>query len=842
MGVKLNQRGMELRLGWLEAGFACLLLLALAMRLWELSGRAAHYDEAIHIHYAWRLAGGEGYIHSPWMHGPFQIEAVALIFRLLGDTDFTARLLYVLFGTALVGLPYFLRDYLGRAGALLAGLMLALSPALLYFSRFGRNDIIMAFWAVALVVLAWRYFQEDKPRYLYLAAAVLALMFATKETAYIVTVSLGVVVSLLALPQLAPLLLGRWPLARMAGPAGFLLLVVTLTLPQWSALVALFQGPLGLVLAGPDGSSLLVGAPPWGPPQVRLPVLELPWWSHLAVVVLLLAALAWRARRGSSFGKPGVWAVEVVAPALWAGTVVLLVLQPLRGAPGWLPGGLAAFAALGILAAWRCSWPRALALSLLPVLGTILYLFFLTPAVDVGRAANSVLPQGVTVAAAPNLVPVNVLVAGGVMLALLGASVLLGVGWLGGRWLLCAAIFYSIWITLYTTFFTNWAGVFSGAWQGMGYWIAQQEVARGNQPWYYYLAGMSVYEFLPVVFGALGGVYLVKKGNIFGMALLGWCGLTLLAYTLASEKMPWLLVNTTVPFILLAGMYLGALVEKVQWRHLLRRGQGLLLVLPPLALAGGGYLLLQLTDSAGQPGPLTWAVLLAALLLLVGSAYLASLPRDPVPAMSLAGLGVAALLLGLTAWAGAKAIYTNDDSRKEILLYAQGSAGLPKTYQTLERDAFNNPAATGAVLVDYDLWYPLQWYVRHQQKTGKLAFACFKREGESGWNSGCKAPDAESGAAAYLVSAEHNWGAAERLTGYRQEGPYRNLLWFPESYRRPAENRQAEGPLGELSRDWRFFLDTAASPAAWHDITEYWLFRELDRDWYNSEYYLYVKE
>ena len=134
---------------------------------------------------------GQDFIHSPWMHGPFQIEFTAFMYRIFGDSDFTARLGYVLFGAALVGLPYFLRDYLGRAGALLAGVMLALSPAMLYFSRFGRNDILMAFWALALLILMWRYLHEGKHRYLYLAAAILAFMFATKETAYIVTLILG---------------------------------------------------------------------------------------------------------------------------------------------------------------------------------------------------------------------------------------------------------------------------------------------------------------------------------------------------------------------------------------------------------------------------------------------------------------------------------------------------------------------------------------------------------------------------------------------------------------------------------------------------------------------------
>ena len=88
---------------------------------------------------------------------------------------------------------------------MLAGVMLAFSPAMLYFSRFGRNDILMAFWATALLILMWRYLHDSKHRYLYLAAAVLAFMFSTKETAYIVTLIFGGTMFALALPHLVPL-------------------------------------------------------------------------------------------------------------------------------------------------------------------------------------------------------------------------------------------------------------------------------------------------------------------------------------------------------------------------------------------------------------------------------------------------------------------------------------------------------------------------------------------------------------------------------------------------------------------------------------------------------------
>ena len=191
------------RRGRYQTGFLALLLTALGLRLWELSGRVMHYDEAIHLYYSWQLSNFEDYLHSPWMHGPFQIELVALFLKLLGDTDFTARLAYALLGTALVALPYFLREHLGRAGALLTGVLLTISPSLLYFSRFGRNDIIMAFLATSLFILMWRYIHQSKNRYLYLAAAVLAIAFATKETAYIITLIFGALAFLMALPYAA---------------------------------------------------------------------------------------------------------------------------------------------------------------------------------------------------------------------------------------------------------------------------------------------------------------------------------------------------------------------------------------------------------------------------------------------------------------------------------------------------------------------------------------------------------------------------------------------------------------------------------------------------------------
>jgi len=837
------------RIGWLELGFLALVMLALGMRLWELDGRTMHYDEAIHLHYSWRLANLEPFIHSPWMHGPFQIELTALVMRILGDTDFTARLAYVVFGSALVGLPYFLRDYMGRSGAFFVSVMLMLSPALLYFSRFGRNDILMAFWAVALFILLWRYIHRSENRYLYLASAVLAFMFATKETAYIFTLILAGIAFLLSLPDLVPWLFRRARLSQMTGAAGFFILLFTLTLPQWSSLSGLFQGFIGggLTLVNPSEVSIgLVGAPHWGEPFVRLPVYSAPWPVHLVVTAILLGAYTWL-----NWGK-GLSRADLIGrialPATIAAATLLMLFRPISQALGEgrpavlidLPvAGALLLLALSVLVHRRYPLRVSAPLLLVPPLLASLYAALFTPLVNVGELVHSFLPAGIQVDASANGIPVNFLGAGAILAAALALSFYLGLLWKARVWLGCAAIYYFVWLTLYTTVYTNWGGMFSGVWQGMGYWIAQQDVARGNQPWYYYFVGLSVYELLPLVFAILGAIFYLRKGDIFGLALILWSGLTLLAYTLASEKMPWLLVGVVLPLIFLAGKYLGDLADRLTWRQVLRHWPGALLVLIPLLLAGILYLLRIYLNPAAAFAPSDLLILAGLILLTVTAAYLVRLAQAG-PGMALVGLGSAALLLALGTWGAFRATYTYDDSNKEILVYAQGSADVKDTFDVLDQQLFQQDIAQGAVRVDYELWYPMQWYVRHHQEDGNLSFACFKDEEEEGWNASCNPISETPEAGALLLNSGHGHRDAQALSNYRKSEPLRNLLWFPETYRRPGENRQAENLVEELALDFRFFQESAQQRQTWREALDYILFREIQADWYNSEFFSFL--
>jgi len=172
-------------LNWERGLYALFLIIAILTRFWDLGSRAMSHDESLHALYSWKLYAGQGYIHNPMMHGPFLFHANALIYFLFGDSDYTARVVPALFGVVLVILPYFLRRWLGRTGALVTSALLLISPSFLYYSRYIRNDIYIAVWTMLMVIALFGYIAEHKSRYLYLGSAALSLSLCTKEVSYL---------------------------------------------------------------------------------------------------------------------------------------------------------------------------------------------------------------------------------------------------------------------------------------------------------------------------------------------------------------------------------------------------------------------------------------------------------------------------------------------------------------------------------------------------------------------------------------------------------------------------------------------------------------------------------
>lgn len=683
---------------WEAGAYTVIVLVALLARVWDLGSRAIHHDESLHAFYSWSLASGHGYEHNPMMHGPFQIEASAAIFRMFGDSDFTARILYVIAGTILVLMPLFLRKRLGTMGSLFSSTMLAISPTMLYFSRFARNDIIIAVWTLGLVVCTWRYIDEGRNRYLYVASILLSLAFTTKETAYLITAILGLYLAMVRLSQIWPSIREKIVFGKVSPPvalykivtglisstsgfidqsrgsrhAEFLILLITLTLPMWAAALSIFQ---------------------------NTPLLS---WSHLV--------LATPVDGGGPIGAP------------------------LRG-------------------------------------GNVLAAYFL------------------------------------IVLGLFGGY--LGWRWRWAVWWRSAAIFYSIFAVLYTTLLSNPSGLGSGLWQSLGYWVVQQGEARGNQPWYYYFVLGPIYEYLPIILSIAGIIYYLRRKDSFGRFLVFWTILTLAIYTIASEKMPWLLVNITLPAIILAGRFLGEIVGRIEW-HRVIRGREIALIPGVCLLIILLYVVAFYHVSDWQPsdtlliaGALTGVISLVimgcVMVQRIGVKNLATLITLPI-------VGFLLVLTIRTSW---NASYHNGDVPIEMLVYTQTTPDLAKLAASLEE-----PNATVAVTIDgtNGFNWPWRWYLRNNDHASFVSY-----DGAP--------PDSPPAGSVLLIHSKNQPEADPILLEHYAEGKrIKHRWWFPENYRglTPAK-----------------FLSALVNREAWHTAKDYFLHRKLSSSLGSEDAYIY---
>lgn len=214
---------------------ALLLVVAIGTRFWDLGSRALHHDESLHAVFSHNLYDDGVYTHDPLMHGPVLFHLTALGFLLFGDSDYTSRLVPAILGVFLVWAPWKFRDWLGTKGALVASALVLISPSMMYYSRFIREDVFFAAWTVIIVYGMWRYLERGEDFHLYLMIAGWALAFSQKEVSFLLAFVVWVFLALLLLYHYR-VAGGRMPLKEMRE---WHLLVVLggLLLPHASALV-----------------------------------------------------------------------------------------------------------------------------------------------------------------------------------------------------------------------------------------------------------------------------------------------------------------------------------------------------------------------------------------------------------------------------------------------------------------------------------------------------------------------------------------------------------------------------------------------------------------------------
>ncbi|CQH61043.1 TIGR03663 family protein [Halobacterium hubeiense] len=165
------------------AALVAVAALALLARLWNLGWRVAHQDEARVADWILHYMEVGAWQYRPIIHGPFLPHVNGVVFDLLGPSDFTMRLVVAVAGALLVVTPWLLRERLSKPAVVATSLFFAANPVLLYYSRFMRNDLLLAAFMFTAFGLFVRALDTGEARYLYAAAVPFALAFTTKENA-----------------------------------------------------------------------------------------------------------------------------------------------------------------------------------------------------------------------------------------------------------------------------------------------------------------------------------------------------------------------------------------------------------------------------------------------------------------------------------------------------------------------------------------------------------------------------------------------------------------------------------------------------------------------------------
>lgn len=166
-----------------ETLFILIFVITLILRFAVLDLKLFHHDEAIHAWFSYELVTKGVYAYDPMYHGPFLYYITAGMFYLFGQSDLVARLMPALFGALLVPLVYVIYrlGYLDKPQALIAALFIALSPDLVYFSRFLRHDVFQLFFTLLILVALLCYINKGQLRYALLAGLAVGGGMTLKE-------------------------------------------------------------------------------------------------------------------------------------------------------------------------------------------------------------------------------------------------------------------------------------------------------------------------------------------------------------------------------------------------------------------------------------------------------------------------------------------------------------------------------------------------------------------------------------------------------------------------------------------------------------------------------------
>jgi len=619
--------------------FVAIILLTIITRFYDLETRVMSHDESLHTYFSWLFYRGQGYQHSPMMHGPLQFHLISLSYFLFGVTDFTARIPAVLFSIATVWMVWYWRRYLGKTGAIIAGFLMVISPYILYYGRYVRNEAFAGLAGILMLYAILRYLENGNKRYLYLVALSMVIHFTAKETAFIYAAQ---ALLFLAIYFIAQVTNKPWD----GNEANFRIFIILLAVG-----ILMIGGALGYSLYEHSGGTL-TGTETAVPSDPNNPLSPLEAQENgfsltaILVIVGIVVMVGALIALITGFGWGQLKLERSFGLIILIGTLVLPMLSPLpiKFLENWL----------------HVTIPTT------------------APEIDTLLASQDLLLG----------LPREFTIIGIIIIIFFAISIVIGQLW-SRDWWKPALLFWGIFTVLYTSIFTNSDGFFTGLVGSLGYWLVQQGVERGSQPWYYYvLIQIPVYEFLPAL-GTIVATYFgiriltnsqrpVQEGlsetiesesditsasvidkddqpernlsNTFSL-LLWWIVTSIIALSYAGERMPWLTYHMAWPMVLLTGWGIGHLIDNINWEKLRRPQTALTLILTILFVIG---LFISISTLIGPTPPFqgkdlaqlqaTYAFLFPVVLTLASAAGLAYLLGDEIAGLMKVALAVLFIL------------------------------------------------------------------------------------------------------------------------------------------------------------------------------------------------------
>lgn len=213
----------------LDAGLLLVVLLvALGLRCFDLAARPMHADEANQAVKLGQMLEGGTYVFDPHdHHGPTLYYFGLIPAWLRGQatlatlTETTVRLTPALAGVLAVALLWLLVRPWGRWPAFTAAVLLAVSPAAVYYSRYFIQETLLVTFTLGAFVCGQRWWRSGRAGWAIATGVCLGLMLATKASALVYAVA-----ALLALAASGRTERSGWQLWRAAGILGGVALIV----------------------------------------------------------------------------------------------------------------------------------------------------------------------------------------------------------------------------------------------------------------------------------------------------------------------------------------------------------------------------------------------------------------------------------------------------------------------------------------------------------------------------------------------------------------------------------------------------------------------------------------